>query len=451
MQSIEHSCYWLATRADSAKTTELQENCDADIVVVGAGFTGLWTAYFLKQLDPSKHVIVIEQGVAGYGGSGRNAGMISSCLDHSHELAIEHFGKAEAARLAKVGKANFDELAAYAVDCDFERSGQLLVALNKKQIVDLEDNHRVATELGIEGYRLLNADEVRSELNSPLYQGAVFVPNAGIINPVKLVDKIKNEIVEKGAQLFENTRVMDIKGSVVQCQNGAATGKKIILATDSYSHYLFPQLLRHYIPLYDYIQVSEPLNQDQLDSIGWKNRQGVIDCRNFFNYYRLTADNRFLWGTSDAIYYPPNRVDSSFDHSESHKKLLQESFDRHFPQLRNLQFPYEWGGPIASTTRLTPFFGTLEGGQVIYALGYTGHGIGSTRLAGKIIAHMALARETDLTSLSMVRKKPFPFPPEPIRSISVNAVSQSLRKVDQGENPNLLLKLLDLFGIAFSS
>src|SRR5262249_25349426 len=151
----------------------------------------------------------------------------------------------------------------------------------------------------------------------------------------------------------------------------------------------------------------------------------------FFNYYRLTADQRILWGTSEAMYYPPNRVQESCDHSPRHYDSLRTSFLRHFPQLADLQFPYAWGGPIASTTRLTPCFGELQGGKIHYALGYTGHGIGSTRIAGKILAHHVLDRPTELSDLAMVRKSPFPYPPEPIRSFAVNAVTRSLRNVDQ--------------------
>ena len=197
------------------------------------------------------------------------------------------------------------------------------------------------------------------------------------------------------------------------------------------------------------MQVSEPLTEKQHETIGWHKRQGCVDGRAFFNYYRLTADNRILWGTSEAQYYPPNRVDETCDHSQQHYDELRKSFVKHFPELSELKFPYEWGGPIASTTRLTPFFGTLEGGKIIYALGYTGHGIGSTRVAGKILAHMALQKSDALLNLAIVKKKPFPYPPEPLRSISVKMVSSSLRKLDRGESPSITLRLLDAMGIGF--
>jgi glycine/D-amino acid oxidase-like deaminating enzyme len=225
----------------------------------------------------------------------------------------------------------------------------------------------------------------------------------------------------------------------------------VVLATSAYTHHLLPAVTRRFIPLYDYILVSDPLTPIQHDAIGWRGRQGVTDGRSFFNYYRLTADNRILWGTSEAAYYAGNRVDPSCDHSPRHYVALRDSFRRHFPALAGLEFPFAWGGPICSTTRLTPYFGRAMGGRVHYGLGYTGHGLGTTRLAGRILAHLALDRPSELLDLALVKKPPFPYPPEPVRSWSVAAVTGALRRVDDGEPPNVTLRLLERMGIGFSS
>jgi glycine/D-amino acid oxidase-like deaminating enzyme len=432
---IEQASFWLATRP--AQVSEpLIGKIEADVAIIGAGFTGLWTAHFLRQIDPRLNVVVLEQDVAGYGGSGRNAGIVGTCLDHSPELAAVHFGQEEADRLAAIGLQNIEELAAFAGDeCDFERTGQLHVALNQSQV----EVCRAMTH-----GRFLNAEETRAELNSPLYIGAAFVAGGGIINPVKLVDKLRRDL-----RLFERSPVTSFADDIVRTASGEVRAGRIVLATNAYSHHLFPKLLRHFVPLYDYVLVSEPLTAGQEAAIGWRNRQGVTDGRTFFNYYRLTADNRVLWGTSEAMYYPRNRVDQSCDHSARHYQSLRESFARHFPQVAGLQWEYAWGGPIAATTRLTPFFGV--NGNLLYALGYTGHGIGSTRVAGKILAHMALAKPNELLNLAMVRRHPFPYPPEPIRSWAIEAVTTALRRVDAGEKPGLLLRFLEALGIGFSS
>jgi glycine/D-amino acid oxidase-like deaminating enzyme len=177
----------------------------------------------------------------------------------------------------------------------------------------------------------------------------------------------------------------------------------------------------------------------------------VADVRSFFKYYRLTRDDRVLWGTSEAAYYSGNRVDSSCDHSEPHYAELRASFARHFPALAQLSFPYAWGGAICATTRFTPFFGSARRGRILYGLGYTGHGLSTTHLAGKILAHMALDQPSPLLDLQLVRKKPFPYPPEPFRTWAVHAVTRALRRVDAGARPGVLLRVLDALGIGLSS
>jgi glycine/D-amino acid oxidase-like deaminating enzyme len=177
----------------------------------------------------------------------------------------------------------------------------------------------------------------------------------------------------------------------------------------------------------------------------------VTDGRSFFNYYRLTDDDRVLWGSSEAAYYAPNRVDEACDHSPRHYQALRESFAWHFPDLAHLSFPYQWGGAICATTRFTPFFGSAHGGRVLYGLGFTGHGLGTTHLAGKILAHLAAEKPSSLLDLPLVTRAPFPYPPEPLRSLAVAAVTRALRRADAGGRPGLLLALLDRLGIGLSS
>lgn len=455
---IEEACYWLAQRPRDATTT-LEGRHDAGLVVVGAGFTGLWTALHLKALDASVDVAVVEQGTAAYGASGRNAGMLAETIDHGHELAVAHFGRDEAARLAVLGRDNVAEmlgfLEAHGIDCDFERSGQLHVALNQAHLEDLRGTLECARDLGVTQLRLLSREEVRADIHCDLYQGALFNPGGGILDPVKLVSGLKREALRLGVRVFEHSKVTALEsdgaGVVVRSAAGRIHARRAILGTSAYTHHLLPQLRFRFIPFYDYIVVSEPLSESQRAAIGWKSRAGVADMRTFFKYYRLTKDGRVLWGTSEAKYYAGNRVDPGCDHSEQHYAELRESFAQHFPALRELAFPYAWGGAIDATTRFTPFFGKARGGRVLYGLGFTGHGIGTTHLAGKILAHMALDRPSPLLDLQLVRKPPFPYPPEPLRSLAVNLVSRALRRVDAGEKPGLLLRTLDAIGIGLSS
>jgi glycine/D-amino acid oxidase-like deaminating enzyme len=465
MLPIEQSCYWLATRLpNSPKRLERDSRCE--IAIIGGGLTGLWTALVLKELAPGLEIAIVEAQTVAHGASGRNAGMLSETIDHTHALAIQHFGVEEARRLALLGQKNVDEMVTWLgerrIDCDLELNGRLMVALTEGQLQDCDRAVATAVQLGVGNHRLLNAQETRGQLDSPLYLGAVHIAGGGILNPVKLVDGLRREAERLGVRVLEQTRVDAIRrdANAVAVHTAPSTlhpapsvlhADRVVLATNAYSHHLFPRLLHRFIPLYDYILVSEPVASERLGTLGWKNRQGVTDLRTFFNYYRLTRDNRILWGTSEAAYYRGNRVGPSHDHSPEHYAGLRQSFHRHFPQFGPLDFPYQWGGPIASTTRMTPFFGSLEGGRILYGLGYTGHGLGSTRLAGQILAHLALKRASELTRLRLVTHRPLPYPPEPFRSRAVQAVTGALRQVDRGEPPNLLLRLLNSLGIGFSS
>jgi glycine/D-amino acid oxidase-like deaminating enzyme len=458
MTPIEQACYWLA-RLPPREVTPLSGYGETGVAVIGAGLTGLWTALTLKELDPGLDVAVVEQGIAAWGASGRNAGMLSETVDHSHSLAVQHFGLDEARRLARLGETNVAELtaflAAHGIHCDFEKTGRLMVALTPAHVEEGRRNVELAQALGLSTFRVLSAEETRGEVHSPLYLGAVAVAGGGILDPARLTDGLRRTAEGMGVRVYERSPVAAVEregaGVVVRTEHGRLRARRAVLATSAYTHHLLPGITWRFIPLYDYILVSDPLSPAQWDTIGWRGRQGITDGRAFFNYYRPTADGRILWGTSEATYYSGNRVDPSCDHSPRHYDSLRASWRRHFPVLANLEFPYAWGGAICSTTRLTPFFGKALGDRVLYGLGFTGHGLGSTRIAGRILAHLALDRADALLELSLVRKQPFPYPPEPLRTWAVDRVTRALRRVDAGGTPNLLLRMLDRLGLGFSS
>lgn len=429
------------------------------MAIVGAGLTGLWTALFLKELDPGAEVAVLERETAAHGASGRNAGMLSETVDHGHGLAIQHFGEAEARRLAALGERNVEEmlgwLAARGIDCDYEPTGRLVAALTDGQAEEGRRAVAVATRLGLEGHEWLDRPGFRARIDSELYLGGVRIRGGGILDPVKLVDGLRREAERLGVRVYERSPVERLRphgaGVRLDTPAGSVRARRAVLGTSAYTHRLLPRVRHRFIPLYDYILVSEPLTPAQRGAIGWQGREGVTDGRSFFNYYRLTRDDRILWGTSEAAYYRGNRVDPACDHSPVHYDALRASFHRHFPALASLRFPYAWGGPICSTTRLTPFFGRAMAGRVHYGLGYTGHGLGTTRLAGRILAHRALDRGCELLDLALVRRQPIPFPPEPLRAWAVAGVTRALRRVDAGARPSAVLRVLDRFGIGFSS
>ncbi len=456
--AIEEACFWLARHPVPAESVLAGEHC-ADLVVVGAGLTGLWTAIHLRRLAPALDVTIVEAGRVASGASGRNAGILSDTIDHSHRLAIAHFGHDEAHRLAALGRANLAELTAFltthGIDCALEPTGILTTALTAGHLSQLEDSLAAACSLGVNDWRLLSADETRAEIHSERYQGGLLNPAGAILDPVRLTTGLARYARQIGVRIFEDSPVEALErerdGVRITTATGRLRARRCVLATSAYTHRLLPRVRHRFIPLFDYVRVSEPLTTAQRAIIGWQGRQGVTDARSFFNYYRLTADGRVLWGTSEAAYYPPNRVDPACDDSARHYAELRASFAWHFPALSELEFPWSWGGAICATTRFTPFFGTALGGRVHYGLGFTGHGLGTTHLAGKILAHVTLERDSDLLTLRLVREPPFPYPPEPLRRWAVGRVTHDLRRVDAGGRPSLLLRLLDALGLGLSS
>src|SRR4051812_45855140 len=315
MTSIEQACFWLARRAPRGHTP-LEGDHAADVAIVGAGLTGLWTALFLKALEPALEVAVVEQGLAAHGASGRNAGMLSETVDHGHGLAIEHFGEAEARLLARLGERNVAEMTAFleerGIRCDYEPTGRLMVALTPSHVAEARRTVETARRLGLDTFHLLDREAVQAEVHSPLYLGGVRVTGGGILDPVKLVDGLRAEAERLGVRVLERSRVLSVEpagaATRVRAEGGELVARRVVLATSAYTHHLLPSVTARFIPLYDYILVSDPLTPTQREAIGWRRRQGITDGRAFFNYYRLTSDDRILWGTSEAAYYPGNRV-----------------------------------------------------------------------------------------------------------------------------------------------
>jgi len=457
-RSIEQACFWLAGRRRDPEPP-LEGRQEADIAIIGGGFTGLWTANFIKAIDPARRVVVIEREIAAYGASGRNAGVVVEWLHHSHGLAVRHFGREGARALAALGTENLENflrfIADHGIDCDLERNGQLHVALTPDQVDELRESQERSVGLGVTHLRWLDGDAARSEVRCDRYRAALYNPHWGMLNPVKLVEGLKREAARRGVVFFEGTRVDGIEdagpGARVRTAGGEVAARTAVLATNAYTHTILHRLASRFIPLYDYILVSDPVTPAQRAAVGWVRRQTVSDARTFFKYYRLTADDRILFGTSEAAYYRGNRVDAGCDHSERHYRDLRASVARHFPALRDLGFPYAWGGPICSTLRFIPFFGKARRGRIVYGLGYTGQGVASSHFAGQVLAHMALGRPSPLLDLPLVRQRPFPCPGEPIRSLAIAAVTRGLRRVDAGGRPGPFLRLLDAMGIGLSS
>jgi glycine/D-amino acid oxidase-like deaminating enzyme len=450
--------YWLDQPDAPPREPALTGSTTTDLAVVGAGFSGLWTALIAKERDPERDVVVLEALAAGWAASGRNGGFCAASLTHGLSNGLERFPD-EIATLEKFGHANLAEIASavehYGIDCGFERTGELNVATAGWQVDGLREGYDDVRRFGADVV-LLDRDEVRAEVASPTYLGGLWDRDAcAMVDPARLAWGLRAACLSLGVRIFESTPVTSIAssgtGMRLTTPSGTVQARHVALGAGA-----FPSLLRRLrpfiVPVYDYVLMTEPLSPAQMDSIGWRRRQGIGDTANQFHYYRLTHDNRILWGGYDAVYYNGGRIKPSRDQRPATAHRLATHFFETFPQLSDVRFTHSWGGVIDTCTRFCAFFGTAYDGRLSYALGYTGLGVGATRFGAEVMLDLLSGERTERTSLSMVRKRPIPFPPEPLRSAAVQLTRWSIARADEHDGRrNLWLRTLDRLGLGFDS
>ncbi|SCL36674.1 NAD(P)/FAD-dependent oxidoreductase [Micromonospora aurantiaca (nom. illeg.)] len=456
--------YWLDRPARPDPLPPLAGTHTADLLVVGGGYAGLWTALLAKEADPDRDVLLVEAGTCGWAASGRNGGFCAASLTHGLANGVERF-PGEIGELERLGRENLDAIAAtvakYDIDCDFERTGELAVAVEPYQLDGLAADADLARRYGHD-VRLLDRDEVRAEVASPTYLGGMWDRDrVALLDPAKLAWGLRRAALDVGVRVHEHTRVTGLAsdGAGLRATTaggadaapGAVRARQVVLATNA-----FPPLLRRLrswiVPVYDYALMTEPLTGAQRDAIGWRHRQGLADTGNQFHYYRLTADNRILFGGYDAVYHYGNRVAPVLEQREATFTTLASHFFATFPQLDGLRFSHRWGGVIDTCTRFCAFFGTAYSGRLAYAAGFTGLGVGATRFGARVTLDLLSGTDTPLTRLDLVRRKPLPFPPEPARSVGINLTRWSLARADARDGRrNLWLRTLDRLGLGFDS
>ncbi|MFE5672854.1 NAD(P)/FAD-dependent oxidoreductase [Agromyces sp. NPDC056523] len=457
------SVFWLEDVPDEAKQPRprLEGTRVADLAIVGGGYTGLWTAVLAKRADPDRRVVLLEAKQVGWAASGRNGGFCEASLTHGRDNGLSRW-PAEMDELDRLGLANLDAIEAseaeFGMDVEFERNGSLDIAVEPHQVEWLHEAAADAASRGDDSVRLLDEHQVRAELDSPVFLGAVWnTRTSAILHPAKLAAELARVAEEAGVEICEHSPVtrLDTPGSTgvvrLTTEHGRVDATRAVLATN-----VFPSLLKRNrfmtVPVYDYVLMTEPLSAEQQASIGWAHRQGVGDMANQFHYSRLTRDGRILYGGYDAIYHAGGRMRTRYeDRPESFARLASHFFTT-YPQLEGLRFTHRWAGAIDTSTQFTAFTGLARDGRVAYASGFTGLGVASTRFMAETMLDLLAGRETERTALEMVRSRPMPFPPEPAASVGINLTRWSLDRADhrQGRR-NLLLRTLDAVGLGFDS
>ena len=446
-----HRPFWIDDLGpDVTRYPRLEGDASAALVIVGGGYTGLWTALRAKEREPERSVILLEGERIAWAASGRNGGFCEASLTHGYENGKSRWPQ-EIETLERLGLENLERMQEaierYGMDCDWERTGELNVAVEPHQLQWLAEES---------GGHVLDREATQAEVNSPTFLGSVWLKDSvAMVHPYKLATELARVATELGVTIHEGARVrelVDVDGGVdVVTDRGTVHAGQVVLGTN-----VFPSLLKRNalmtVPVYDYAIMTEPLNQEQLEAIGWTNRQGIGDMANQFHYYRITRDNRILFGGYDALYFWGRRVDEGHEYQPGTWEKLASHFFTTFPQLEGLKFTHKWAGPIDSSTQFCAFFGTARKERVAYASGFTGLGVGATAFAADVMLDLLSGADTERTRVEMVRKRPLPFPPEPFASVGINLTRWSMDRADHNEGKrNFILKALDAVGLGFDS
>jgi len=426
----------------SVRPTEpLTRDMRCDVVVLGGGYTGLSTAYELKRAAPDLDVIVLERAVVGHGASGRNGGFLMPLLGWNLCRTVRSLGRDRAAEGYRVMYDAIDYTRALirdeGIDCDLEDVGYLLLATCDKRRRHVRQEAELGRELGF-GYEYLEGDALTAHIDSDAFIAGCFDPRSSIVNPAKLARGLKDVVERAGARVFERTAVSTIEDGdpvVVTTESGGTVrARAAVVAVNGYGEAL-GFMKRRILPVHTYIVLTEPLRDEQLEAIGWQRRTSLETARNFIHYFRLTADNRILFGGEDAKLFTGGRLRDS---DPASFVRLEQRLRSLFPALAEVGISHRWGGVIGVTLDMFPTFAASgSAGNLFHGAGYSGHGVSLANYAGRILAPAVLQRlGVDASAVAPpvpFGRLPFKLPPSPLTYVGTQVYLLALRAQDRWE------------------
>lgn len=449
--------FWIDRAPDRTPVPALTRDTDTDLLVIGGGYSGLWTALHAKERDPNRHVILLEGKTIGHAASGRNGGFVEPSITHGLSNAIARWPE-QAAELVQLSRENFhgmrEDIERYGIDCDWREGGSLTFARTETEAADLREAAEDGQRYG-EPAEFIGPANIAAVTASPAYRAALRSPEVATVDPYRLALGLFEACRNAGVEVYEHSIAEELDSRDerirVTTRNGAVVAAmQVALATNAY-----PALLRRLrpvtVPVYDYALMTEPLSEEQFAAIGWPGDEGLSDASNFFHYYRKTDDGRILWGGYDAIYHFGSRKSEALTQREATFATLERHFRETYPQLAEVRFTHQWGGIIDTSTQFSLTAGLASRGRVAYALGYTGLGVAATRFGADVMLDLLAGKRTRRTQIEMIRRKPLPFPPEPFRAIGIHLTQWSMARADKTGRRNLWLRLMDAVGLGFDS
>jgi glycine/D-amino acid oxidase-like deaminating enzyme len=438
------STYWLETADDDPTPREpLDGSEQVDVVIVGAGFTGLWTAWYLRQHDPSLRVLVVEAETAGFGASGRNGAWLTAGI----ALTPTELARRTSPVTARETITAMRDTVREVVDvCDREgidaqvRSGGILrVARGPHEVPQLQAGYDAMERLGLEGgLSVLDQGDLADRVRIAGAGGALYDPHGATIHPGRLVRGLARRVEQAGVRIAERTRVSRVEprraatgglGVRVRTDRGDLTAPAVVLACEAWLSQL-PGYRRSVLPLYSLVVLTDPIDEDRWTEIGWDSHELLSSHRYTVDYLSRTVDGRVLFGGRGAPYHFGSRIDPSYDHDPATHARLRQQLTGWFPALEGVGFSHAWGGPLGMPRDWCPSFRFDPSTGIGAAYGYTGQGVSTTNLAGRVLADLIATGETPHADLPMVGHRPRSWEPEPLRYVAARYLQGALARID---------------------
>ncbi|QZP30430.1 NAD(P)/FAD-dependent oxidoreductase [Pseudomonas sp. DR48] len=416
----------------------LKGNLSVDVAIVGGGFVGLWTALQLLEQEPGCQIAIIERDICGGGASGRNGGFVMSWWPKISSLSAQ-CGKEEAVRLARASVAAIGEIEhfcqAHGIDAHFRRAGWLWTATTDAQRGAWNDVLKTCQKLGEAVFSPLSNAEVARRAGSAAHlEGVLEISNA-TVQPARLVRGLRRVALEKGVKIFENTAMISLERTapaVLNVPGGTLTARSVVLAHNPWAAGI-PELSSTILPVTSTIVATAPI-PERLKDIGWTGGEAITDSQLMVDYYRTTLDGRIAFGKGTGMISYGSRINAGYDDNPRLSADTEQDFRRTYPQLKDLAITLTWCGPIDRTYDSLPVFGHLKNApNIVYGIGWSGNGVGPSRLGGKILASLALGRKDEWSSCGLVGRNPKCFPPEPFRYLGGLLVRSAVKRKEAAE------------------
>jgi glycine/D-amino acid oxidase-like deaminating enzyme len=433
------SLWWYTLDEKVTPREALGGDTEADIAIVGAGYTGLWTAHYLAEADPTLRIVVLEQAVAGFGASGRNGGWCSAFFATSYGRIAEEHGGPAALAMHKAMCQTVDEVgdvsSKLGIDCHYAKGGTIAAARTVAQLERAKQEVAAARRLGIreEDIRLAGAGEATRELGATSVLGAVVNPHCAAIHPARLCRGLASSVEDRSVKLYESTPAISIKPHRVVTPAGTVRADVVVRATEGYTGQL-KGMRRKVVPIYSLMIATEPIGEEFWAEAGLSRRQTFSDMRHLVIYGQRTADDRIAFGGRGAPYHFGSAISPAFDQDRNVHEAIRSTLVELFPALEKTEITHRWGGPLGITRDWHPSVGFDRRAGLAWAGGYAGDGVSTTNLAGRTIADLVLGRDTDLVRLPWVGHVSPNWEPEPFRWLGVNAALRLTGSADRAED-----------------